>query len=236
MSAAAFTEDDLRRLRTADRPELLAPGVEGSPATVALLAGSFDPVTVGHLALAEAAAEAADVVLLVYAVKTLPKGAGAPPQLLDEPERLRVLAAVCRARGPWLVPALCSHGLLADQVAAAADRFTGSALAIVAGSDKLLQLVDPSWYQDRDAALAPMLRAAEVWFAVRTGDDERVRAALARPENRAVAGRVRRLAVAGPAVGVSSGEVRELARRGRDVSGLVPAEAVVAVVRAAASS
>ena len=64
----------LGELRSGDRPRLvLWPERHAAPASVALLAGSFDPVTNAHLELARAASEEVDLVVLTYSVRTLPK-------------------------------------------------------------------------------------------------------------------------------------------------------------------
>ncbi len=109
--------------------------------------GSFNPVTVAHLAVAEAARDrcALDVVELVVSVDPLGKAA---PDLLGLRHRLDALAAVAATR-PWLAVRTTEHRLLVD-IAEGAD-------ALVVGADKWAQLVDPSWYGSvaaRDAALA----------------------------------------------------------------------------------
>jgi cytidyltransferase-like protein len=222
----------LEELRSAERPTLLVLGEPPPrPASVALLSGSFDPPTAGHLALAEAVRAEADLVLLVYSARTLPKDPGAPPPLL--PEGVRVEAARALAEGrPWLRAALCSHGLLADQARAAAERFPGARLLLAMGSDKALQLLDPRWYEDRDRTLAELFALAEVRYAVRAGDEGRVEAALAEPGNARWRGRFRRLQLAPAAAAVSSRVVREALREGRPVGRWVPPEVLRATRRA----
>lgn len=237
MSEGIRGAPDLEPLRVAADPTILVEPDPGSPSSVALLAGSFDPITVGHDAMARAAARWAQAVLLVYAVRTLPKDGAPTPPLLSEPERLRVLHAFCTPRRGMAV-ALCSHGLLAEQVEAAARRFPAARLAVVAGSDKVLQLLHPRWYPEgrRDAVLGTMFGRAEVWYAVREGDGDALASALDLPANRPFASRIRALRGVDPEVAdVSSRRVRERARQGRDVSGLVPPEALAALVRAAAA-
>jgi nicotinate-nucleotide adenylyltransferase len=219
--------DVLQALRTSERPRLvLWPESEPAPPSVALLAGSFDPITVAHMAMARAARADAGLVVLVYAVATLPKEPGTPGPLLTERQRIRIVAEVCAAH-PGLALGLCSHGLLADQVAAAGERFPGARLAVVLGSDKLVQLFDPGWYDDRDASLAALFAAAEVRYSVRDGADPAP--ALAEAGALGLAGRIRPLDVDPAIAAVSSREVRELVRAGGDVAGLVPPEALPAV-------
>src|SRR5919204_316767 len=86
------------RLRSSPHPALEVVPDLGSPRTVALLAGSFDPLTIGHEALAREGARRAGAVVLVYSVRSLPKeGSGPPPMLADE-ERVRVLQRFCHRR------------------------------------------------------------------------------------------------------------------------------------------
>jgi nicotinamide-nucleotide adenylyltransferase len=131
------------------------------------------------------------------------------------------LLAHC-ASSPDLGVALCSHGLYADQAVAIAEAFPGSRLTFGLGSDKLVQLVDPSWYEDRDAALDDLFARAEVVYALRKEDDGRIGAALG------AAGRwrhrLRSLEMPATVTGVSSRQVRELVRRGGDPSAYVPPE------------
>ena len=222
-------------LRSGDRPRLvLWPERAATPRSIALLAGSFDPITVAHVAMAEAAREVAELVVLVYAVRTLPKEGGAGSPLVPEGERIRTVAAVCASR-PATAAGLCSHGLLADQVAAAEDRFPGAGVTLVVGSDKLAQLFDPRrpgprTTADRDAALAGLFAHADVRYAVRAGDD--VRGALRIAGELGHGDRIRPLPVDPAVAAVSSRTVREALRAGRDVWAWVAPEARDAVRRA----
>jgi nicotinamide-nucleotide adenylyltransferase len=227
-------EEQLEELRRAGRPTLVVEPDPGHVGGVALLSGSFDPLTVAHAALAEAAASVAEAVVLVYAVDTLPKEGGAAPPLLPVPERLEVLRDYCRVEERRFL-GLCSHGLLADQAEAAAERFPGAERWLVVGSDKVLQLFDPRWYQDRDAALERLFSQAGVLYAGRAGLDEEVRRVLARPGNRWWRDHLRPVEVPPGIAEVSSRQVRELVRRGEDVGALLPPEAREAVARAARS-
>jgi cytidyltransferase-like protein len=216
----------LEGLREAPDPvlRLRSDFTAADPPMVALLSGSFDPLTLGHVALAEAALAHADLVLLVYSVRTLPKEESAPAPLLSEEERLAVLEAFCEAR-PRIEPALCSHGFLAEHVQAASTRFPSSHLALVMGSDKVRQFLDPGWYQDREAALSPLFSRAHVLYAIRSGDEGLVEELLRRAENMIWRDRFERLEVPAGMASLSSRRVRELVAAGEDVSALLPPEA-----------
>jgi nicotinic acid mononucleotide adenylyltransferase len=213
--------DDLRRQA---KPTLVTePDVEGKPASVVLLSGSFDPLTIAHEAIAAAAAAAttADLVVLVYSVRTVPKEPGAPPPLLDEDARVAWLRRFVEGRGDAAL-GLSSHGLLPEQVEAAARRFPGARLFAAMGSDKLLQVLDPSWYDDRDAVLDAMFTRTEVRYAMRPGDEGAVTELLADPVNARWAPRIGWLEVSSDLAGVSSRMVRGLIAAGRDAAPFVP--------------
>ena len=114
--------------------------------------GTFDPPTVAHLAIAEAAWSQGglDRVELVVCGSPLgKKDAGVAP--LET--RLDLLAAVCESR-PWLTVAVSESELICD----IAERYD----AVVMGADKWAQVVDPGWYggssAERDAAVARLPR------------------------------------------------------------------------------
>jgi nicotinic acid mononucleotide adenylyltransferase len=218
-------ESELERLRHAEAPTLVvSPEPESPVSSVALLSGSFDPMTVAHAALVEAASRHVDLVVLVYSARTLPKDGNAPRSLLHETDRLEVLERFC-LRNPRSAIGLCSHGLLADQVAAARERFRTQPLLLVMGSDKVLQILHPKWYPEPDRALEGLFREAAVLYAARAGEEGAVEAALKRPENAAWARRFTRLDVSADVAAVSSRSVRALVRAGRDPTGLIVEEA-----------
>jgi nicotinic acid mononucleotide adenylyltransferase len=172
----------------------------------------------------------ANLVLLVYSVRTQPKEAGAPGPLLSEDQRLAVIEAFCEAR-PGIEPALCSHGLLAEQVEAAAARFPASTFALVMGSDKVRQLLDPWWYEDRERTLETLFSRASVLYAVRSEDEGVVEGLLGQPRNRRWRERFLRLDVHPDVASVSSRGVRERLAAGKDVTQFVPDEAALLLER-----
>lgn len=111
--------------------------------------GTFDPPTVAHLAIAEAALAqgGVDSVELVVSLRPL----GKDPLVPAFQARIAVLEAVAAAR-PWLGVGVTSRRLIAD-VAAGYD-------AVIMGTDKWLQVIDPEWYGGsltrRDQAVASL--------------------------------------------------------------------------------
>ena len=104
--------------------------------------GSFDPPTIAHLAVAEAAVAAArlDRLDLVVSRVALGKATPAVPTLAD---RLDVLETVASTR-PWLGVVLTDATLVVD-LARGYD-------VVVMGADKWRQVNDPAWYGGSPAA------------------------------------------------------------------------------------
>jgi hypothetical protein len=116
-------------------------------ARVGVYPGSFNPPTVAHLAIAEAARvqHALDRVVLSVSHTALAKEHVEHPPFS---ERVAVLHASV-ADHDWLEVRVTHHQLLVD-VAAGFD-------LLVVGADKWRQIHDPAWYDDeaaRDAAIA----------------------------------------------------------------------------------
>ena len=214
------------------RLEVLWPYVPGAPERIGLVSGSFDPMTLAHTALADALGSAADLVLFLYSPATLPKepgpGGDPEPPLLDPRDRVASLLAYCRSK-PGRGVALCSHGLFADQAEAVARAFPGAEIVFGMGSDKVVQLVDPAWYEDRDIALDRLFSRAGVAYAAREGDQDRLAAAL--EEGHRWGERIRPLAVPAELAALSSRRVREQLGRGGDVTALVPSEVIPFIER-----
>jgi nicotinate-nucleotide adenylyltransferase len=237
MSVSGFLGRVGRALVRAEEPgppriEVLWPFAPGTPRRVGLVSGSFDPMTVAHAALADALRGSADLVLFVYSPRTLPKetGPGGEPgqPLLSPRDRVASLLAYARGR-PGLGVALSSHGLYADQAEATSLVFPGAEIVFGMGSDKLAQLADPSWYEDRDAALLRLFSLARVTYAVRRGQDEQLAAALGGLSR--WADRIQALSLPFEVSDLASRAVREEVARGRDVGALVPWEVLPFVDR-----
>lgn len=117
--------------------------------------GSFDPLTVAHVAIADAARDAFGLDRLDLALSTvaLAKEHGHHHPLA---ERVAAIEAVAAAGRPWLAARVTDARLIAD-IAEGYD-------VCVVGADKWLQLFDVSFYGGsaaaRDDALARLPRLA----------------------------------------------------------------------------
>lgn len=216
-------------LDPADEPRAVvvaspAPQVGGAGgATIGILAGSFDPLTNAHIALAQAARERGGcaVVFLALSRHTVNKEARVRPTDTDRALLLRRYAA----RHPGLGVLLFNRGLYADQALAARAAFPGADIRFIVGFDKARQIFDPRYYADRDAALRALFGAITLLVAPRDDDGaDDLAALLAQPANRPFRDAVRPLPLDPALAADSATVVREAAREGRPFAHLVPPE------------
>ena len=103
--------------------------------------GTFDPPTVAHIAIADAAWRQGGLDRIEFVVCDAPLGkkdAGVAPLTA----RLELLRAICETR-PWLAVTASESELICD----IADGYD----AVVMGADKWAQVVDPAWYGGSEA-------------------------------------------------------------------------------------
>ncbi|HKS70365.1 MAG TPA: hypothetical protein VJQ45_08090 [Ktedonobacterales bacterium] len=226
MRRAADMLDDTRllaelalRVRAVDLREQPAAAVIAGRQTLAtaravgLFAGSFNPLTQAHVALADGARAAGqlDVIAWTLAVETVNKERVERATL---PDRLAQLEAFRDGRvGRSDAIVVANRGLYVDQARALHALMAPKArLAIVIGYDKVVQIFDPRYYADRDAALAALFDEADLLVAPRAGQGPRdLEALLARPENAPFAGAVHAMPLAPEFAAESSSQVRTLA-------------------------
>ncbi|HEX2373731.1 MAG TPA: hypothetical protein VHO93_07090 [Actinomycetota bacterium] len=211
----------LARARDPAGPPRLEPVAGPLPrgATAGLLAGTFNPFTRAHAALAVAGHRAGcDPVVLAMAPVSLAKEGLERAHPLD---RLDWVAAWAR-RHPWAVVAAASSPLLVD-MAEALGRATGGQVALLLGADKAAQLVDPHWYEDPAAAVDRLARSATLLVAERAGHPVPDLPARAAP-----------LATAAWVPERSATQARAAAARGRPLDDLLPAAVARGVERTGA--
>ena len=132
-----------------------------NPGPVGCYPGSFNPPTVAHLAIAEAAVRSGGLARLDLVLSRLALGKEDLAQPTVE-ERADVLRAVAATR-PWLGVVVTEHRLIAE-IAQGYD-------VVVLGADKWRQVIDPAWYDgDADARDQAVARLPRVLVAPR-GDD-----------------------------------------------------------------
>jgi nicotinic acid mononucleotide adenylyltransferase len=193
-----------------------------APATIAVLSGSFNPLTRGHEALVAAAwREDVDAVLLVLPVRAIDKEGVVRAALVDR--ALVLLQWAARYGGAGV--ALVNRGLYLEQAALLAAQYPSSAITFLVGYDKVEQIFDPRYYTDRDAALEALFGLATLRVAPRQGrGKDALDALLQREENRRFAAHVTPLMLEADVDALSSTSVREAARAGQPWQALVPVE------------
>ena len=203
------------KLDPAATPSLATLKPPGARRNVALLPGSFNPPTAAHMLLAERALqEGFDCVVLLLAHNTVGKQ---PSGLIPED---RLLAMRALTGGAFGVGA-SSHGLYADQAEAAQRVYPDAEITFLVGSDKIEQIFDPRWYDDRNGALERLFGSARLVVAPRADQGELLRTVL--EQNRRFADRVSVLRLHPAVSDLSSTRVRGLLRAGAEPAGLVPA-------------
>jgi hypothetical protein len=125
---------------------------------VAAYPGTFDPPTIAHVAVAEAALATCGVdrVELVLSLDPIGKAGATPIEA-----RLAVVRPLAVGR-PWLTVAVSEHRLIAD-VAQGYD-------VVVMGADKWAQVLDPAYHRSEAEWRASLDRLPRVAVA-RRGDD-----------------------------------------------------------------
>lgn len=179
---------------------------------VGVFAGSFNPLTRAHVALAHAARAqyALDALVWLCATHTVDKER---VERATWPDRLAQLAVHARAHPPEVV-ALTNRGLYVEEAQALRRCLRSDAqVFLLLGFDKIVQILDPRYYPDRDAALRELLRIAHLLVAPRmAGGTAEIEVLFARPENRPYAAGVDVIAMPPSYSNYSSTFARVLAR------------------------
>jgi nicotinic acid mononucleotide adenylyltransferase len=193
---------ELDQLRPDAPPQaLLVPGSPRKPrATIIIFTGSFNPPTTAHLALlkqgqqyahqqepqnARQSGQSRNSISLYAAFSkvTVNKEKLERPLLLD---RVLLLQQILRRRLPRVGLLLFNRGLYVEQAQAIRHSFPAvKRIYFLMGYDKIVQIFDPQYYQDRDSELEALFQEAQMLVAPRgSGDEAALRRLLEQPENR----------------------------------------------------
>jgi nicotinic acid mononucleotide adenylyltransferase len=213
----------LARARAPGPPRLeLVAGMVAPGRRHGLLAGTFNPLTRAHAALALAGHRAGcERVVLAMAPASLDKEGVERAHPVDRLDWARAWAS----RRRWAAVAVASHPLLVD-MAEALGELAGGEVALLLGTDKAAQLVDARYYGDLHAALDRLAgAAASLLVADRPGHH------APGPEHGL---RLARLPTPAWVAARSATEARALAAAGGDLARLVPASVASAIERTGA--
>src|SRR5689334_21736045 len=138
--------------------------------SIIVFTASFNPPTLAHLALLKEAqryarAHAPMQVFAAMSKHIVDKEAVERPLLAD---RLLLLSDILRRRLPHAGILLFNRGLYVEQAQAIRASFPGvRRILLLVGFDKIVQILDPRYYDDRDVALAELFKLAELLVAPR---------------------------------------------------------------------
>lgn len=204
----------LDELDPADEPRALV--VPGSPrpcGTIIVFPGSFNPPTSAHIALLKQAhnftlRQAPALLYAAFSKRTVDKENVERPLLLD---RILLLQTLLQHRIPHSGIVLFNRGLYVEEAEAIRASFPGvRRLFFLLGYDKIVQIFDPHYYDQRDAALTALFHLAELLVAPRgKGGEREIMELLHRPENVPFADHVHVLPLDHAYRDISSTQIRE---------------------------
>ena len=204
----------LNQLKRDNTPQAaLIPGSPQPHGDVIVLPGSFNPPTSAHLALLKTAHDyirqqrSSLHLYAAFTIHTVDKETVERPLLLD---RVLLLQKLLR-RLPHTGILLINRGLYVEQAEGIRRSFPSvRQIFFLMGYDKIVQIFDPRYYEDRDAALARLFSLAQVLVVPRGDADEQdVQALLQQPQNQQFARFVRVLPFNTLYRNVSSTRVRQ---------------------------
>jgi nicotinic acid mononucleotide adenylyltransferase len=166
---------------------LAIPGTEPPHENVIVFTGSFNPPTNAHIALLKQAQRYARAhphmhLYAAFSKRTVDKEGVERPLLLD---RIVLLQQVLKKRLPHAGILLFNRGLYTEQAEAIRHSFPQvKRILFLLGYDKIVQIFDPRYYKDRDAALEDLFSQAEILVVPRgRGGEQELMDLIYQPEN-----------------------------------------------------
>ena len=188
---------------------LLSLPTRSTPHRIGVLCGSFNPLTLAHTELADQACRTfqLDQLLFTLAKVTVDKEHVAGLGLADR----MLLLLLYTQQHPKTGVALVNRGLYVEQAQAFRTVFgQQAALFFIVGMDKLIQILDARYYQDREVALAQLFSLTSLVVANRGEMGRRAfDDLLNQPANRSYKADVHFLALPESVGNISSTAVRE---------------------------
>jgi nicotinamide-nucleotide adenylyltransferase len=212
----------LERLHPDSPPRaIVIPGSPHPAGNIIVFTGSFNPPTNAHLAMLEQAERFAQSPtlsatgdhqgLLLYAAiskRTTDKENVDRPLMLD---RIILLDTLLEQYLPHTGMMLFNRGLYVEQAEAVRSSFPEvSRLFFLLGFDKIVQILDPHYYEDRDAALQTLFSLAELLVAPRgMADAGTLTDLLRQPQNQPFAQYIHALPLNSAYRDISSSRIRQ---------------------------
>lgn len=218
---SSFTVQRLKRVQAlldqldpeAAPQALIVPGSPTPEGNIIVFPGSFNPPTTAHLALLKQARQFARShgfahLYAAISKRITDKETVERPLLLD---RIILLDNVLRHHVRHTGIMLFNRGLYVEQAEAVRASFPQvKKLYFLIGFDKIVQIFDPHYYEDRDAALHELFVLAELLVAPRKGAGAAELAQLLdQPENQQFARYVHALPLSAAYQNISSTRIRQ---------------------------
>ena len=188
-----------------------------------IFSGSFNPLTVAHIKMIEAAQKRYDLdeILLILARANVDKGVFG----LSLADRLLMLKAYTANRADFSVAA-CSHGKFIEKIEALKPAYpSGTHFSFIVGYDTFIRLFDPKYYTDLHGALEALFDQCRFIVANRHNYDvDAVRQVMEAPDYRRYASGIDLIELPGFYAEISSTDIRAQIQAGNSVDHLVPSE------------
>lgn len=199
---------------------VITPGSPEPQGNIIVFPGSFNPPTTAHLAMLEQARQFARQQvssasereeMLLYAAMSkhiVDKERVERPLLLD---RIVLMEMLLQHRLPRTGIMLFNRGLYVEQAEGVRASFpTVKKLYFLLGFDKIVQILDPRYYENRDVALHELFALAELLVAPRGQDGpDALNALLAQPHNQPFSGYIHVLPLDTTYRDISSSRIRQ---------------------------
>lgn len=204
----------LNRLDAGESQVLAVPGTVPPHGDIIVFAGSFNPPTVAHIGMLKQAQQFArqrqkeTMLYAAFSRRTVDKESVERPLLLD---RIVLLQNILRTRFPQGGILLFKQGLYVEQAQALRISFPRvERIFFLMGYDKIVQVLDARYYDDRDATLTELFRQANLLVAPRgDGGVEEIVTLIHQPENERFARSIHSLPLDTSYREISSTQVRQ---------------------------
>ena len=191
----------------------LTPGSHAPQGNIIIFPGSFNPPTNAHLAMLSQAEQFGRLhgetrIYAAMSKRTTDKETVERPLLVD---RILLLDTVLHHHAPHTGILLFNRGLYVEQAEAIRSQYSEvRQLYFLLGFDKIVQIFDARYYEDRDRALRELFALAEILVAPRAGAGAaELTALLAQPENAPFASHAHLLALDTTFRDISSSHIRQ---------------------------
>ncbi len=211
---------------------VFTPGSPEPLGDIIVFPGSFNPLTIAHLAMLKQARQFARQQIVSSTTKrTMHLYAALSKRIVDKErverptllDRIMLTETLLRHRLPHAGIMLFNRGLYVEQAEAVRSCFPRvKKLFFLLGFDKIVQILDPRYYEDRDAALEQLFGVAQLLVAPRGKDGiDALKSLLEQPHNQHFARFIVALPLGKAYRDISSSRIRQY---GDEYHGDVPRE------------